>query len=374
MTGGGEWMERPVRLWARFEAGALRYSAVPMYSLGATAVLFGFAYYHLAGHSSVVQLIKLTALAGIGLSICYRGYRIQTGGIGDERALWAFSGTLAFLGAGLCLAATVFVISIMEGARIPNLNYLLVLSGYASAAIGAPILYYHQRLREKSTIIGRLNKRLTILHRTFRHNLRNELAIIQGYFEKIRREHPEAAESEPYRTIEAHLQEVKELIDNTKALRQIWQGAEAVHFDLTRVTDRCIDDVRDRHEDVAIDTELPPVAMVSAHPMLDKAVTELLANAIEHNDGSVEIDVTASWAEGPREFTQLRICDTGSGIPDGELEALRQSEETALSHGSGLGLWLVYWIVEASDGELHFSESSSGGTEVTIHLPIRRVD
>lgn len=99
MTGGGEWMERPVRLWARFEAGALRYSAVPMYSLGATAVLFGFAYYYLAGHSLVVQLIKLTALAGIGLSICYRGYRIQTGGIGDERVLWAFSGTLAFLGA-----------------------------------------------------------------------------------------------------------------------------------------------------------------------------------------------------------------------------------------------------------------------------------
>jgi len=41
---------------------------------------------------------------------------------------------------------------------------------------------------------------------------------------------------------------------------------------------------------------------------------------------------------------------------------------TPKHHGSGLGLWLVKWIVDRSGGELAFEESDLGGNRVRIRL------
>jgi len=39
-----------------------------------------------------------------------------------------------------------------------------------------------------------------------------------------------------------------------------------------------------------------------------------------------------------------------------------------LYHGSGLGLWLINWIVKRSGGTLEFSENQPRGNVVTIEL------
>jgi len=47
---------------------------------------------------------------------------------------------------------------------------------------------------------------------------------------------------------------------------------------------------------------------------------------------------------------------------------LTEGEETDLEHSSGLGLWLVYWFVEQSDGRLSFAENDPRGTVARIDL------
>jgi len=42
--------------------------------------------------------------------------------------------------------------------------------------------------------------------------------------------------------------------------------------------------------------------------------------------------------------------------------------ETPLEHTSGLGLWLIKWVVNESAGEIAFEESDLGGTAVRITL------
>jgi len=42
----------------------------------------------------------------------------------------------------------------------------------------------------------------------------------------------------------------------------------------------------------------------------------------------------------------------------------------ALSHGSGLGLWLVYWVVKRSNGEITVSDHEQRGTTITVSLPV----
>ncbi len=55
--------------------------------------------------------------------------------------------------------------------------------------------------------------------------------------------------------------------------------------------------------------------------------------------------------------------DTGRGPGDG-------GEESPRSHGSGLGLWLTSWVVEASSGELRFAENEPRGSVVRFDLPV----
>ncbi|MFC6977001.1 ATP-binding protein [Halomicroarcula sp. GCM10025709] len=61
--------------------------------------------------------------------------------------------------------------------------------------------------------------------------------------------------------------------------------------------------------------------------------------------------------------------DNGPGIPDQELETINQGEETPLQHGSGLGLWIVYWTVSLYGGEVTFVNNSPRGAAVILSLP-----
>jgi len=64
----------------------------------------------------------------------------------------------------------------------------------------------------------------------------------------------------------------------------------------------------------------------------------------------------------------LSISDNGPGIPEAELAVRERGEETALQHGSGIGLWVVEWVISRSAGTLAF-ETDADGTDVTVWLP-----
>ena len=57
------------------------------------------------------------------------------------------------------------------------------------------------------------------------------------------------------------------------------------------------------------------------------------------------------------------------GISERETRVLKRGEETQLEHGSGIGLWLAAWVVDASDGELSFARPDDGGSVASISLP-----
>jgi signal transduction histidine kinase len=87
---------------------------------------------------------------------------------------------------------------------------------------------------------------------------------------------------------------------------------------------------------------------VEAVPKLDIAIENLVENAVEHNDATrprVSVEVT----NGDR--PTLVVSDNGPGIPEQEIAALEGERETSLEHGSGIGLWLVKWIVDRSNAE-----------------------
>jgi signal transduction histidine kinase len=74
----------------------------------------------------------------------------------------------------------------------------------------------------------------------------------------------------------------------------------------------------------------------------------------------------------------VRVADDGPGLNGMNRDVLVDGTAVdALYHGSGLGLWLVYWVVQQSGGSIAVADADPRGTEVTVTLsraPDRGVD
>jgi signal transduction histidine kinase len=151
-------------------------------------------------------------------------------------------------------------------------------------------------------------------------------------------------------------------------MRQVWGSNEQTTVDLVPLLERLLAEVRSTHPEVTVRADLPSAATVTAHPKLETALREVLRNAVEHND-TATLDVDVHVTETTAGTIEVRIADSGSGLPDIEQELFSGAEPStsALDHGVGLGLWLVYWIVDQSGGDL--SLANDDGAVVTLALP-----
>jgi signal transduction histidine kinase len=102
---------------------------------------------------------------------------------------------------------------------------------------------------------------------------------------------------------------------------------------------------------------------VWATHQLQVALRELGDNAARHANSPVEFEVTVTDLE-----VSVHVHDSGPGLPKPEQRVLEAGRETPLDHGSGLGLWLVNWIVTSLGGEV--TTTLEAGTTVTIRLPV----
>jgi signal transduction histidine kinase len=215
----------------------------------------------------------------------------------------------------------------------------------------------------------RRRQRLGVLNRVLRHNLRNDLSVVQLYAEQLvetgRGETPElaatiGAQADGLLELGEKARRAADALDTEGDRRSIPVAAiigEAVD-DGEAVTD----DGEERERDgVTVTVPAGLTARVDPAP-LALAVSNLVENAREH--GAPPIRVTA---EGDGDEVVIRVRDEGAGVPDHELDMLRAETETALEHGSGLGLWLVRWGVDAVGGEL--TVDTTDGTTATLRVP-----
>jgi signal transduction histidine kinase len=100
---------------------------------------------------------------------------------------------------------------------------------------------------------------------------------------------------------------------------------------------------------------------------LEVALEELLTNAVIHSDSaSPTVAVTVSERS---ETVEVAVRDDGPHIPAREQEVLSHgSMVDELFHGTGLGLWVVYWIVKQSNGSVTVATREPAGNTVTVEL------
>ncbi|WP_311174183.1 PAS domain S-box protein [Halobellus ordinarius] len=210
-------------------------------------------------------------------------------------------------------------------------------------------------------------EQLAVLDRVLRHNLRNEMNVIQGQAEMIQSGTTSGIVASAGKIVDKSDQllgvaekerQITELLRDEPIQKEI-----EICDRLQQITSR----LESEYPEATIAVDCSKEVTARATTEFGQAVKELVTNAVVHNDSSSpEVTLTVSEAT---ETVRIDIADTGPRIPEMERNVLvGETEQTPLYHGSGLGLWLVYLIIAQSEGAITVAENSPTGNIVSIEL------
>ena len=214
----------------------------------------------------------------------------------------------------------------------------------------------------------RREQRLAVLNRVLRHNLRNDLNVVQGYLDIATDRVDDADLRGMLETATRKTAGVIELGEKARSIENaMGDGADGTASVAVRPLLRDIRDDLRAGADAEIRIEAPGELSVRTDPSVLAVVLEnLVENAVEHTDTDAPV-VTVRVGTDEAGVT-IEVEDDGPGVPDHELDVLDATEETALEHGSGLGLWIVKWGVASLGGTVAF-DVSDAGTVARVTLP-----
>jgi two-component system, NtrC family, sensor histidine kinase HydH len=225
------------------------------------------------------------------------------------------------------------------------------------------------RRSERLAALGQLSAGLA-------HEIRNPLGVIKGSAEMLNQKlgdsNPLASELAGYISSEVNRlsvlvtrflnfarplhpelspQAVPELLDRSlKSVADQWKGGEVV--------------VKRDYE-----RGLPTVPLDEG--LAEQAFVNLIQNAYEAMDskgGTLRVRVCSATADG-REGIEVRVQDSGPGIPADQKEQIFNPFVTTKKTGLGLGLSIVSQIVDEHHGSIRIENAPGEGARFVLFLP-----
>ncbi len=275
-----------------------------------------------------------------------------------------------------------------SGERIPiNLNASIVYEGEREVAT---IGFFHD-LREIQRMKAELEKTQLQLLQSEKmaslgklaagvaHQLNNPLAGITLYTRLVLEDYPleAGARKDLLRVLEDAERcrdTVKELLEFTRQTRHLMRPQ-----DINRAISRTLFLLENQalFQNIIIekvlDPALPPVH--SDIQQLNHLFMNIILNAAQAMEGKGELSVKTLFLPQTGRVL-IEIVDTGPGIPENILPHIFDPFFTTKQEGegTGLGLSLVYGIVEAHGGQIKARNLPGGGAAFIIELPIQSKD
>lgn len=216
---------------------------------------------------------------------------------------------------------------------------------------------------------------------TVAHELNNPLAGILNYAKLVERQlaggtgRPEdAAETARFlRVIQQESTRCGEIVRSLLVFARRSGGQLAVH-PLNRIVEKALAIVRHHLEMSGVEHAWTPLAgddeLVCDAGQLQQALIALFVNAVEAmgRDGLLTVR-----AEAAGDNVEITVADTGVGIPRESLPRIFEPFYSTKEEGSGVGLGLavVYGIVEKHHGRIDVVSEVGRGTEFRLVLPRR---
>jgi two-component system NtrC family sensor kinase len=219
------------------------------------------------------------------------------------------------------------------------------------------------------------------------HELNNPLAGIATYARLLRRRLEEAADGKDEKRAEDDTQRILRLVEE-EALRcggivknlllfSRTPGARFAEEDLAPLAERCALLVRHsfalHNVELAVDMPADLPRLECDAGQIQQMLLALVVNALEATpaEGRVTLSAHADETSGR---LRIEVADTGHGIPAELIDKVFEPFFTTKEQGAGVGLGLavVYGIVERHRGTIHIASEPGRGTAFTIDLPVRQ--
>lgn len=212
------------------------------------------------------------------------------------------------------------------------------------------------------------------------HDLRNILASAQLFSDRMGSVEDPLVKRFAPKVVRA----IDRAIDYTRSVLAYGQATEEAPRRQLLFAARLADDVADvlaltGHERVNWENRLAPDVEVDGDPeQLFRVLMNLCRNALDAvSDGGDPAIIRRIWVEGERHgsVTNLRVCDTGPGVPEKARSTLFQPFQGSVRRGgTGLGLAIAAEIVRAHGGDIGLIERPGAGAVFELTIPDRPVN
>ncbi|WP_432139568.1 MULTISPECIES: HAMP domain-containing sensor histidine kinase [unclassified Streptomyces] len=206
------------------------------------------------------------------------------------------------------------------------------------------------------------------------HELRTPLTSLRTNVELLTRSEetgrplPAADRKALLTSVKAQMTELAALIGDLQELSRS-QGQRGERVQVVSLEDAvraALRRARLRGPELTIDASLEPWYTRAEPAALERAVVNVLDNAVKFSPAGGTIEVTLTGGV-------LTVRDHGPGVPEDELpyvfDRFWRSPSARSLPGSGLGLSIVARTVQEAGGQVTLARAEGGGTVATVRLP-----
>jgi PAS domain S-box-containing protein len=259
-------------------------------------------------------------------------------------------------------------------------GFLDLLAGHIATAVANARAYEEERKRAEA--LAELDRAKTAFFSNVSHEFRTPLTLMLGPLEDALSETDGQLPPEKRERLEIALRNgvrLQKLVNTLLDFSRIEAGRVRATFeptDLAAFTAELASNFRSACEKAGLELKVdcPPLAepVLVDRQMWEKVVLNLLSNAFKFTFAG-EIAITLRQVDSSAE---LRVRDTGTGIPAAELPRLferfhRIENARGRTHeGSGIGLALVQELVKLHGGVITVESEDGIGTTFTVTIPL----
>ncbi len=204
----------------------------------------------------------------------------------------------------------------------------------------------------------RVNDVLRLLNKNLRHDILNDLSVVNGALEMY-------SEKKDEKLLKYAKKAIERSIDLTKRIRDleslVLSGRNLKPVNVRKIIEEVISNYKNEYQ---VEFSIDGNCTVIADDGLSSVIENIIRNAINHG-GASKIEIKLEESESCR----IIIADNGRGIPQEIKEKIfDEGFSYGDNKGSGLGLYIVKKTIERYGGSIQIKDNKPYGTVFIITL------